>query len=144
MDTDREVIDALIRAEARKGIRNLAFVQLILLGAVIGLSVAMGIGQKPVLIYTSVAFVLSSAIETFDKRLLQIRSGKATFPLFPSNAIGKEWRWVSFFYISTLGFLGYLVFLDWKWAIVMYIAVFIAASTTLDWLGFFLVGRFYR
>ena len=133
----------IIRTQENSYRKNLiAFLCVIIIG--VGcMGYFLKVHQSPLLVCLTVAFVIVSAIETFDKRLLQMKQGM-TFPDFPNVPMDAEWKPALLAYWVRIILLGFLAYYSWPWAIVIYIGVFFAACLNLEKLGHLLVGRFYH
>jgi hypothetical protein len=76
--------------------------------------------QSPAILILTVLYFIAAAISTFDIRLIQAkRAGELTAddPMLPS--------WVGFFYYLGWGIFVALLFLNWQYALLLFVIKFI-------------------
>jgi hypothetical protein len=99
-------------------------------------AVALLLAHSWVVSGLTVAFLISAAVTTFDKRVTQARTRGVSFPkLGPFRQIGPETpgpgSWIAGVYWVHIGLLCAILVLNWKAGLLVYIGGFILASTGL-------------
>lgn len=90
--------------------------------------------ESPFIIITTIAFFITSAITTFDIRIIQAQKEGVDEPSLPNWVAGLYWlNWI---------FGTILILLNWKYAIAVFIVRFILkVIPVLETIGYFLVNR---